>query len=611
MLEKFPLCPVGHNKCRQRKRVAETVPTEVEVAADNTDNLLSVYDTFESVEDFLYCDDVRIAVHPCVIDNPHNSLDFAYDTDGIVVECLKLMAIKKGIHFLRLPEFFGHMLDLHFVLQMLDSAVRHANRTDDDVSLMVTLTRFGQKEVEPVSLDFLDMQHVTSISVHAACTVSAKDPKTHLLWSRHGLQDIVGNLWMGGYSASWKAYQMELAFEELVYGHPLSTLDYQLSASLGTCSVNPKSLTHYRGFLGLAPYNSASVGEDPPPLHSWTNDDILKTNIKRVFPLTETFGAAPSLVGAALITVLLEDLYKANFFVPFAGLRSSIVTDGWCMKGSMTIEGLAEQLATQNAFPYPKTFGRARQMAHNAGHDVSRCLLLGIIDHKLKFFPAIKFTDLRNSKRVTWKPNEYVELHSVDSAPSLLAQAASLTGDVCLEIERRGLAYPRTLERYKDHGMPWMETAVMRLPSSMTRTDQLAVLTFVSCVGMLMNNDYISYEELKLLVQDLPIPQSKLQSRLIQGRFLLPKVFGLSVWMLHHSVPHRMAKAQIKTTKVSTKKVIEEPEQEPEDVQIIDENVQIHAAARTRKWLCPEEYTPALPNSSSLCLVEPIWTAPK
>ncbi|CAL8342667.1 unnamed protein product, partial [Lota lota] len=74
-----------------------------------------------SVEEFLSCDDVRIAVHPCVINNPHDTLDFTYDTDGNVVECLKVMAIKKGIHFLMLlPDFFGHMLggkEQPFVLQ--------------------------------------------------------------------------------------------------------------------------------------------------------------------------------------------------------------------------------------------------------------------------------------------------------------------------------------------------------------------------------------------------------------------------------------------------------------------------------------------------------------
>ncbi len=52
------------------------------------------------------------------------------------------------------------------------------------------------------------------------------------------MRDIFdSNKGMGGYAAPWKAYQIELALEELIYSHPLSPLDYQLIASLGTCSV--------------------------------------------------------------------------------------------------------------------------------------------------------------------------------------------------------------------------------------------------------------------------------------------------------------------------------------------------------------------------------------
>lgn len=57
----------------------------------------------------------------------------------------------------------------------------------------------------------------------------------------------------GGFEPSWRAYQPKLAFEELAFGHPLLVFDRPYSASLGTCSVNPRSLTHRRCFLGLAP----------------------------------------------------------------------------------------------------------------------------------------------------------------------------------------------------------------------------------------------------------------------------------------------------------------------------------------------------------------------
>ncbi len=82
----------------------------------------------------------------------------------------------------------------------------------------------------------------------------------------------------------------------------------------------------------------------------------------------------------------------------------------------------------------------------------------------------------------------------------------------------------------------------------------------------------------------MPLPESKLQNLLILGRFLLPKVFGLHVQMLHHSVPHRMDK-KTPTTKTNPApkppKECEEPEQEPKDVQVIDQDTDIRPAVRS------------------------------
>ncbi|KAK9543261.1 hypothetical protein VZT92_001052 [Zoarces viviparus] len=86
------------------------------------------------------------------------------------------------------------------------------------------------------------------------------------LYSTHA--DLVG------YEASWRAFQYELAFEEIFYGNPLNTTDRQLSTSLGTSSGNPNSVTNRRGFIELAPYNSTSAGEVPPPLLHWTWDQL-------------------------------------------------------------------------------------------------------------------------------------------------------------------------------------------------------------------------------------------------------------------------------------------------------------------------------------------------
>lgn len=41
----------------------------------------------------------------------------------------------------------------------------------------------------------------------------------------------------GGFEASWRAYQLELALEGVIYGHPLAPCNGQVSAALGTSTT--------------------------------------------------------------------------------------------------------------------------------------------------------------------------------------------------------------------------------------------------------------------------------------------------------------------------------------------------------------------------------------
>lgn len=69
---------------------------------------------------------------------------------------------------------------------------------------------------------------------------------------------------LGGFKSSCTAFQFELALEELFFGRPVSQSSRQYAEALGVCASNPNSLTRMRGYLGLAPVGSASVGESPP-----------------------------------------------------------------------------------------------------------------------------------------------------------------------------------------------------------------------------------------------------------------------------------------------------------------------------------------------------------
>ena len=73
--------------------------------------------------------------------------------------------------------------DLAFVLEMLQGAIEHANKTDTSIVLVATLTRFGQKQDFLLPLGFLRREEVHALTVHYACLIAVKDPNLNVFWS--------------------------------------------------------------------------------------------------------------------------------------------------------------------------------------------------------------------------------------------------------------------------------------------------------------------------------------------------------------------------------------------------------------------------------------------
>ena len=67
--------------------------------------------------------------------------------------------------------------DLAFVLEMLQGAIEHANKTDTSIVLVATLTRFGQKQDFLLPLGFLRREEVHAVTLHYACSIAPKGPK--------------------------------------------------------------------------------------------------------------------------------------------------------------------------------------------------------------------------------------------------------------------------------------------------------------------------------------------------------------------------------------------------------------------------------------------------
>lgn len=370
---------------------------------------------------------------------------------------------------------------------------------------------------------------------------------------------------MAIYSSCWKAFQYEVAIEELFYGHPLSPLDNQLSVSLGTNTVSPKSLTHNRGFIGLAPHTADSAGEVPPPLDHWTKNELQRTRLERLFPLCQTLEAVPAHCGVALLRVLLGDIYRSNTDLPYAALKGEGPPGRLCR--SQKLEVLCEDVATKKSFPAPHTFRRARELLTSKGRDVKEVLVQGFLSEKLSFFPNIKFRDVRGGHKLFWDCKSFIVLES-EGQPHQLSRVASAILQVCTEVERRSLCYSRNMEKYREHGMPWMGKVLERLPPRMCGQLHINVLKFVSSISMIMNGDYVDFQDLRTLLDDISphVNQALLQKGHVLSNFSLPKVFNMTIWKLHEDIKHKV-EAPPKVKFVAKQQTEVRDEQPFEDVQ--------------------------------------------
>ncbi|KAL0150375.1 hypothetical protein M9458_054192, partial [Cirrhinus mrigala] len=303
----------------------------------------------------------------------------------------------------------------------------------------------------------------------------------------------------GGYERSWTAFQIELALEEMFFGRPLCLSSRQYSASLGVSASHPDSQTRMRGFLGLGPVGSASVGESPPPLDTWIRDDLQKLRVERIFPLSDLVYAGAKVVGEELVKILLGDLYQRNDRLPIQELK-----------------------------------GPERPIGNLC--DCRTCLEQGLAN--FKYFPFVRYWDENRNVKATWNRKDFIELHKANEIPSAASRAAAYAGDVCARIEELGLSYSRNVKKYRDHGMPWLERCIERLPRGMSKERVIHVLVFLSSVGMIQNGDFVSFQKLTEVERDLPVTQKHMQQLGTLSQLVL--IRSPCVFRFHEAVPHKV-----------------------------------------------------------------------
>lgn len=342
----------------------------------------------------------------------------------------------------------------------------------------------------------------------------------------------------GGFIPSWRAFQLELALEEAFYGHPLSNVDNVYSSAMGTSSRHEFSATHIRGFMALGSATAPTSEDTPPPVLHWTKDALQTHRIHRLFSLTCNMEAEPSVVGPSLVVLLLQDLFGRNEEIPISALQGDKCPD--ILKGHVNLSTLVGNLATRDTFPTPFTFSRARILIQEAGKDVYECLMAGFLQLKLRWFPEIKYRDVRGTTTASWNFQHFIEVHNDHHEPSMEARASAMVGDIAMEMERRSMCYGRKLERYQEHGMPWLADVLKRIPGTVPVQTQKNILILASSIGMLMNGDYVSFENIKDLLIEKNISQSELQKYKILSTSPCERTSGFTFYKLHYDIPYKM-----------------------------------------------------------------------
>ncbi|RXN13048.1 hypothetical protein ROHU_029209 [Labeo rohita] len=159
-------------------------------------------------------------------------------------------------------------------------------------------------------------------------------------------------------------------------------------------------------------------------------------------------------------------------------------------------------------------------MVTEMSYDPVCCLEVGMA--KLKFFRTIKYWDKNRNLKAKWNFKDFIKLHQPSQIPSAAARVASYRGDVCVRIKGQELSFSRSVKKYRENGLPWLEVCIdLFFPRGMPKDRLISALVYLSCVGMVQNDDFVSFQKLSELEKQLPVTQRHLQQLRILSQLML------------------------------------------------------------------------------------------
>ena len=300
--------------------------------------------------------------------------------------------------------------DQSFILSLLDQAVETANSCSF-LQVIATLGQFGQRDPGVLKLgDSVLPGSVGSVSVHLASKVLAAGEDTHLLLSRHGLLPLIG-----------------------VRGSLFSTLGMH-----ETCNFQ-SNLNTLRTDVGQAIMRVLSKTGEVTFLQLYADAPHIHYNQPFKHPVS----------GVLVTCGLSHPNFKATltgralaYLKHIRDLRLRLVCQVGCRIEQVVrfedveeclVRGFAAEVPHTRLLPGPQVYRPPEYQ--------------GVV-----FFPALKFTDLRSTRRIWWNFKDWVQVSHGDQSILQMSDVASKTLQVMAEIERRSLCFSKHLEVYREHG---------------------------------------------------------------------------------------------------------------------------------------------------------------
>ncbi len=345
--------------------------------------------------------------------------------------------------------------------------------------------------------------------------------------------------------AVWEAYQHELACEKLLWGHPFSYISRIYATNLGPGLDYPtRCLTDQMGFLCLENFFSCCSDENTtPPLNIYTKNVKVQTQITRLFGMYNLADASTVTLGKRIILCLLRDIHdmgsvykRFEDFMLF--LKTSAGNKDKRIVGGVTVTNLVDTFVNAQKCKWPMVFKPLQELIHD-NTKLEDAMREGVKELNLGYFPAVRNYDTSRNEGLNWRfTYGYWVLSDVeDDDSSFERQAASYHCLVLSELEKRKLCHSSTY----DHVFPWIEPCLKKLPAKkLTMDETTLVVTYVTCICLIMNSRYVNYLNLSRLERLLPVSQNKLQSFEILSRFRMYGVNTVNVFRVHSSIPHKL-----------------------------------------------------------------------